>query len=959
MSELTEPDTLRFEVLGPLRVRRGGTELRLGQMQQRVVLAVLLLNANRPLDYGQLMDAVWGSDPPAHAVNLLQRHASGLRRVLEPDRPPREPSRLLAWTDAGYQLSVPAGRLDLHQFEQQVTHAHAAATAGDVPAAAEALHGALRLWQGRVCEGLVSPLLDTERQRLDERHLSVLEERIELDLTLGSNHDLIGELRQLVADHPLREKPHGLLMLALYRSGSRADALSVFRQARRMLRDELGIEPSNYLQGLHEQVLTADPALDAPQPQPAPAVEAEPEPHAAETVHAPVVPAQLPHRTVDFIGRTDVLARLNSLLPEEGADTAGAVVITAIGGAAGVGKTALANYWAHEIRDRFPDGQLYVNLRGFDPTGTPMKPAEAVRGFLDALAVPPKRLPIDTDGQAALYRSLLAGRRMLIVLENAHDAEQVRPLLPGSSSCFVVVTSRNQLTSLVATDGARPVTIDLLSSAEARDMLAHRIGRQQVAAEPEAVNDIITFTARLPLALAIVASRAAMHPQFPLAALAKELKAVEGRLDSLDGGDDVTNIRAVFSWSYEKLTAPAARLFRLLGLHPGPDIAPLPAAHLAGVPVRKVRPLLAELAGAQLITERTLGRFTLHDLLRAYAADLTRTHDAEDDRRAALRRVFDYYLHTAYKGSWLLDPHREDYLKLSARGTVTTERFADHHEALDWFVTEHPVLLAVLRQAESSGFDTHVWQLAWALMPFFDRLGHWHDAAMVQETALVAAGREVSVEGQAIAHGSLVMAHARLLRHDEARDHARQAVELFRELGDYTGQAYAYRSLALLLDRQASYRDGLIHAQRSLELFQAAGYRTGEAKALNAVGWFHAHLGDREQALTYCRRALDLQKVIGDRLGRAETWDSLGYIHHHLGHSQEGIVCYQHALDLYRELGDRYNEADTLSALGDAHSEVGDAASARAAWQRALVILEELGHPEGAQVRTKLDELGG
>ncbi len=641
----------RFGVLGPLRVWRGEDVVDLGPLQQRVVLAVLLLHAGRPVSRQQMISAVWGEAPPGHAVNLVQRHVSGLRRVLRTDRPGGAASFRLVWTDAGYLLTLPAGALDLEVFESELARARAARAAGDLAEAAAALHSALGLWRGPVCDGLSSPYLDAQRDRLAESRTGVTEDRIELDLALGSHTDLIAELRELLAANPLRERLHGLLMLALYRAGRQADALAAFRDARRQLRDELGVEPAAPLQQLHQQILAADPQLAA-------AARSVPIGSAPETAHRRLVPAQLPHSSPDFTNRDTEIEQLNDLLPADGTEVGGPV-IAAIAGTAGAGKSALAVHWAHQVRDRFPDGQLYVNLRGFDPGGSVMDPADAIRGFLDAFAVPADRIPVDLDAQGALYRSMLADLRVLILLDNARDGAQVRPLLPGSPGSLVVVTSRNQLISLAATDGAHPVPLDLLSPGEAQQLFTRRLGRRRVAAEPAAVTAIITACAGLALALSVVTARAAANPRLMLAALAEELRETGG-LDALDAGDTLTNVRTVFSWSYQALSEPAARMFRLLGLHAGPDIGAPAAASLAGVPVAGARAALTELTRAHLLTDRGGGRFTFHDLLRAYAAELADTHDSAVDRRAAIRRVLDHYLHTAYHADGLLRRSRED-----------------------------------------------------------------------------------------------------------------------------------------------------------------------------------------------------------------------------------------------------------------------------------------------------------
>jgi len=481
----SDAPALRFGVLGPLRVWRHGTVVDLGPVQQRVVLAVLALQAGRPVGRQQMIDAVWGEAQPRNAVNLVQRHVSGLRRALEPDRPGRTPSDLLTWTDAGYLLTLPPGALDLDLFVRGLAHARTAQAAGQLQEAAAALHSALELWRGPVCDGLSSPFLDGQADRLAESRVSALEDRIELDLMIGGHGDLIAELRDLIAEHPLRERLRGLLMLALYRAGRQADALTAFRDARRQLHDDLGVEPSAPLQHLHQQILTADPAL-------APAGQAQAGTDAgARTSRRRVVPAQLPHHIPDFTGRDAELDRLDALLDQDGTGARNAVVITLITGTAGVGKSALALYWAHRVRDLFPDGQLYVNLRGFGPAGSAMEPAEAIHGFLEAFAVPSERMPLDLDDRAALYRSMLADLRVLVVLDNVRDVDQVRSLLPGSPGCVVLVTSRNRLTSLVAADAARPVELDLLPDAEAQRLLSSRLGPDRVAEEPASVDEII------------------------------------------------------------------------------------------------------------------------------------------------------------------------------------------------------------------------------------------------------------------------------------------------------------------------------------------------------------------------------------------------------------------------------------------------------------------------------------
>ena len=885
----------------------------------------------------------------AHAVNLVQRHVSKLRRALEFDRPASAGSCRLVWTDAGYLLTLPAGALDLEIFDRELARARGARAEGNVPEATEALHAALRLWRGPLCDGLSSPFLDAQRERLAESRIDVIEDRIEFDLALGERADLIAELRDLIAEHPLRERLHGLLMLALYWAGRQGDALAAFRAARHHLHEELGVEPAAPLQRLHQQILTADPQLTLATTGQITIGST------TQTAYRRPAPAELPHSIPDFTGREAEIEMLNTLVPDDGADAGGPVIVAAIAGTAGVGKTALAIHWSRQIRDRFPDGQLYVNLRGFDPAGRAMTPTEAVRGFLDAFAVPPNRIPVDLDAQGALYRSILADRRVLIVLDNARDGDQVRPLLPGSPGCLVVVTSRSQLIDLAATDGAHSVSIDLLSPDEARRLITRRLGLRRVAAEPSAVNEIIGACAGLPLALAVVAARATANPMLLLATLAEELRATDGGLDALDGGDTRANVRAVFSWSYCMLSAAAARFFRLLGLHAGPDIGLLAAASLAGETPTRARALLNELTRAHLLSQRSYGRFVFHDLLRAYSRELAETYDSPAERSAAVHRVLDHYLYTAYRADELLRPNREQSIGLiPAAGGAAPQPLSDHRKALCWFDTEYQVLLAALRQAAGEGFEAHTWQLAWALMSFFDRHCHWHDAVAFQRTALDAANRLGDLYGQAVSHASLANASIRLARHKDARCHLLKALHLYEELDDKTGQALAYLSFAWAADGLAEYGEALSHAQRAYELSRNAGQRRAQARALNAIGWFHLQLGGPEEALVHCQQALALQKEIGDQFHLANTLDSIASAHHRLGRHQEAAARYQEALDLYRDFGDRYSEADTWACLGDTYLAAGDPASADAAWRSALVILDDLGHPDSAHVRRKL-----
>jgi tetratricopeptide (TPR) repeat protein len=545
-----------------------------------------------------------------------------------------------------------------------------------------------------------------------------------------------------------------------------------------------------------------------------------------------------------------------------------------------------------------------------------------------------------------------------VLLDNAASSEQVRPLLPASLGCLAVVTSRDRLTALVAAEGAHPLALGLLTRVEARQLLARRLGRARVADEPQAVDEIVTRCARLPLALTVVAARAATRPTFPLAVLADELREARSGLDAFAGGDAGTDVRAVFSWSYHTLSASAARLFRLLGLHVGPGVRTAAAASLAGVSVREAGAALAELARANLVDEHAPGRWAYHDLLRAYAAELTRELDSEEQRRMALRRLLDHYLQTAHTAALLMNPHRDPIELVPAEPGVVPASLADSAQAVAWFTAEHAALLAALDQAAEPGFDVHAWQLVWTLWDFFDRRGHWHDWAVAHRAALAAAERLGDARAQAFAHRGLGRAYARLGRGDDAQRHYQRALELFTELGDLTGQARSHLSLAGIFEGKGSPRDGLRHSEQALELFRSAGNRAGQARALNAVGWHHAQLGDYADTLEFCRQAFDLQCELSDRRGKAATLDSIGYAHHHMGQYAEAIGPYQRSLELLHELGDRAVEAEVLIHLGDTQAAAGDPDAARDSWQQALVILNQLGEqPDAGTVRAKLHGL--
>ena len=609
---------VEFCLLGPLVVRSGDGLLPIPHGKQRTLLAALLAHAGEVIPADELAELLWEGSPPLSARVTLQNYVKRLRQALRPGGAAR-----LRTHHPGYVMDASADEVDLLRFDALCGAGHAAARRGDWNRAAAQLRTALSLWRGQPFGGVPSELLAlTESPRLEEMRIDALETRIDADLHLGGHGQVIPGLRQLAAAEPLRERPRGLLMLALYRAGRPAEALAEYQDARRTLVRELGLEPGPRLRRLHQQILSADPGLDLPAAAPAPAAPpAGPDPWPPRMTapdRGTLVPRQLPAAVAHFTGRQAELNALTRQL-DRPAGPGGAVTICTVVGTAGIGKTALALHWAHRVADRFGDGQLYANLRGFGPRVTPAHPGEVIRGFLGALGVPPARLPARLEAQAALYRSLLAGRSMLVVLDNARDAEQVRPLLPGSPACVVLVTSRSQLTGLVVAEGACPLSLDLLTEEDAAELLARRLGPARLSREPRAARELIGLCARLPLALAVVAGRAASRPDVPLGRIVSELHAA--RLDALATGEPATDLRAVLSWSYGRLTPPAAAMFRRLGRGPGPDITVASAASLARMDPRQARAALAELTRAHLIEEQAPGQFALYDLLRAYAVE--------------------------------------------------------------------------------------------------------------------------------------------------------------------------------------------------------------------------------------------------------------------------------------------------------------------------------------------------
>lgn len=914
-----------MQILNDVNVRLLGSADGSIRPQQRLVLAALAVDAGRLVPWDVLVDRVWGEDPPARARQTLYTHIARIRKSAPVSR-----------VAGGYLLDIDPDRVDLHLFSRLVERAGSTPVGSghggpDEPERADTLRRALELWRGEPLAGLPGDWAGRTREQWRQRHLEAVAAWAQAELDRNNPQPTLRPLTALVDEHPLVEPLVATLIRALHLVGRTAQALERYVAYRSRLADELGIDPGTEMLELH-RLLVSEPA---PAP-PADRVFAEPA----------TVPAQLPAAVTGFVGRHRPLARLDAL-----ADTRAGVAILI--GMAGVGKTALAVHWGRESRARFPDGQLYLNLRGFETDQAVVQSSTALRILLETLGVPAQRIPVEPQSQVGLYRSLLANKRMLVLLDNVRDVEQVRLLLPGAPDCFVIITSRDQLTGLIAKIGAHPVPLEPLDQQEARDLLAVRLG-ERVAAQPEAVGRIVQRCARLPLALAIAAARAAVQPDLPLAALADDMYA-ETVLDSF-AADPGTDLRATFSWSYRGLGAPAARMFRLLGAHVGPDISLALAASMAGVGLTDAQHLLRELTRAQLLMIACAPqRWVFHDLLKAYAAELL-----DDTERAyATVRLLDHCLYHALRAAARLEPNRKLITVAPVSPTPAGPAPASLDTAMSWMQAEHAVVEAAVARAERDGYDTHAWQLAWTLFTYHRRQGMVREWVDCQRTAVRAAARAGDPVGQANAHYQLAAAQFRYGCHDSAEQNVRQALRHYGDLADHYGLASSHYLVTNQREATGDFAGALEHADAVYRHYRLAGHLAGQGRALCAMGYYQARLGRYEAGLVQCRAALTLLREARDVTGEAFTWHSLGYIHQQREEPDAAVAAYGTAVAIHQELDDRNNLAPTLEHLGDAQLAAGDPVAAGVSWRRALDLLTGLGRADASGLGAKLDRLTG
>jgi DNA-binding SARP family transcriptional activator/tetratricopeptide (TPR) repeat protein len=976
-----EGERVQFRVLGRVEADHDGEPVPLGRRRERCLFGVLLLDAGVSIPADRLARLLWDDQPTATARAALNTHVSRLRNRLDPHHDGSLGIRLVS-RNGGYLAEVDPQTIDATRFRSMVEQAR---TVAEPVERSARLRDALALWRGPVLADEASARL-RERigSELTELRMVATELMVEAELAGGRHRELIGELFALTAEHPHRERLAGQLMLALYRSDRYADALAAYQGLSDRLAEGLGVVPGRSVSTLHTAMLRRDiplgaylgagaarPLSDAvagrlpaaapgdlpttaPGDLPAGAPGELP-PRPPQEPRAPV-PRQLPAAPPWFTGRASELSVLTkSLAVYIGGET---VPILAIGGAGGVGKTWLALRWAYQNLDRFPDGQLYVNLRGFDPSGQPTAPATAVRGFLDALGAAPATIPADRDAQFGLYRSLVAGRQMLIVLDNARDTGQIADLLPGSATCTVIVTSRDRLTGLVSRHGADCLSLDVLDEVDSRELLVRRLGIQRLAEEPDAVASLLAGCGGLPLALGIAAARAVMQPVAGLAVIAGELRDATTRLSALDEDGSQASLRAVLSWSYATLTDRQAGVFAALGLAADPDIGLPAAAALAGLPVAEMAAALRALEQRSLLQQHLPGRWRMHDLIRLYAAEQAARDLPEDRRAAAIGRLVGFYLHTAHSASRLLDPHRPPIPVAGPVAGTDPQPLPDETAALAWLDAEHQCLLAIQRHAATWGRHREAWQLAWTLDPLHGRRGHLHDNVVVWRNGLAAARHLGDPDMQAVAHRRIGNAFVRARRFADAVDHLDLALAVAEQSADLSGQAHTRLALAQAFGEQGDDQRALEHATEAGRLYRSVDNPVREANALNTSGWYLARLGRHDEARSHLAAALTLSRRHSFRDTEADTLDSLGYLAHRAGRHADAARHYEQALALFGDLGNTYGEADTLNRLGAVHADLGGNDRARHVWRAAIELYEAQRRTADAdRVRRQLRDL--
>jgi DNA-binding SARP family transcriptional activator len=949
---------VRFRILGPLEVWTGQAWVGIGAPKWRALLAALLLNQGQAVSTDRLIAELWGDQPPDRAANLISVYVLRLRRVLgDAD------GRVLTTRAPGYQLLLDPGDLDAGRFEELAGQGRRALAAGDFQRAAEVLAEALGLWRGRPLADVPSSALVTaEAGRLEESRLAALELRIEADVGCGLHAQLVPELRRLLSDHPLREGLWSLLIRALDGAGRHAEALAAYGQARQVIADELGVDPGAELQRLYHEMLTADripergavgaPAGQSPGSSANP--EAVPRPSRGPSRRAP---AQLPADIPDFTGRDAPLTRLRGLVAEARSKDNPAVTIAVVAGAPGLGKTALAVHAAHGLRHDFPDGQLYARLLG--GSEHPAPPDEVLARFLRDLGVDGARVPADAEERAAMYRTRLAERQMLTVLDDARDAAQIRPLLPGTGSCAVIVTSRHRLYDLV---GSRLVDLDVLDDREAADLFTRIIGAERADAEPGAVRDVLAACAGLPLAIRIAGARLTARRGWSVRTLADRLADQRRRMDELAAGD--LAVRAAFQVSFDALHRPASRnsldpshVFRLLGVWQGPSIGLQAATALTGEPEDRAADALEVLVDANLLESPAPDRYRLHDLLRVYAAERAEADEPAQAVEEAVRRLLGWYLRTADAAASVVSPHRNRVPLEPAEPGYEPVRFDTAERALDWCDEERANLVAATRQAAASGMHEIAWKLPVAAMTCFDFHGYRTEWITTHRVGLASARELGDRRAEVWILNNLGMVLSQQ-RDDDAIGYFEQAMAIHREAGDRLGQAQATNNLAFHYRMLGRHDEAAATLLDALDLYRQVGHRYGESIALCNLGEAYLELGRYDDAIARSREALAVIREIGSARLEGYALYNLGRVDLDLGRTAEGAGQLERALGLHGSAGDRYGEAQDLQYLGNARARETRLTEARGMWARARSMFELLGEDSRvAELRAQLEKL--
>jgi DNA-binding SARP family transcriptional activator/Tfp pilus assembly protein PilF len=919
-------ERVRFEILGPMRLAAGAQEIIIKSERDRILLAMLLLSAGRTVPMARLVDAVWDEKAPRDARNQVQGCVSRIRKQLANAGDSR---RIVITDPAGYRASVDPPDLDLAEFRRLRDDARSAA---DQAQAAGQYRAALGLWRGPALAGFDSELVRQAAVALDEEHVQALEECLDAELAIGRAGELVPELTELVRQHPFREKLHANLMLALYRAGRQADALAAYRHARGLFEEELGAAPGDELEQLHRAILNRDPSL-TPKPRQA-------EPLAAAPSASPV-PRELPAPVVGFTGRAAALKALDTGLIDDSSDIVAPVVISAVAGTAGVGKTALAVQWAHRVAGRFPDGQLYINLRGY-ATGPALRPIEALAGLLRSLGTPPEQIPTDEAQAANLYRTRLADRRVLIVLDNARSVDQVRPLLPGSPGCLVLVTSRDRLSGLVAREGARRITLDVLTPEEAEALLSRLLGPERVAAEPEAAADLSRACAYLPLALRIAAASLLDRPTTTVATYASQLKSGDSLAALQVDGDQETAVRIALDMSYRSIPVEARRLFRLLSLVPGTDFTAAAAASLLDIQGVDAQRLLDQLASTHLVAEHAADRYVFHDLLRRYASELAQAEEGLDGCAGATTRLLDWYLHTAQAAAARLYPQMQRLPADPELIPISPAEFDGSATALSWLEAERAGLVGAIEHAAEHGPRPLAWRLADCLRGYFLGSRHTVDWQIAATAALRAAEHDGDQAGRAAALLSLGDLRVSTGQYTDAIERYTGAADAAEKGGWLNGQAAALGNLGIVYRDRGQLAKAEELYTRALAVYQRTGNLAGQASNLGKLGAIASETGQPRRSTEHHAEAVRLYRLLGAAGGEAIALSNLGLEYHALGMLTDAEACLARAMVLHRESGDRVIEGSSLADLAAVHLDMGRLAEALEEAERGVRAVEGL-----------------